>query len=149
MIALVMFVIFLYMGLTPIMILDSLIGPVGFYGGFIVSIFSLHILISFIIALAFRFSHDQFRILARISLIIDVILPFSLVTLFALAVSALTLGGGGESGFFLAAILSIGYIGLVGLLNRIFGKRLLNWIRMEGKKQTKTDSPMNLESNNK
>lgn len=127
-IALALYVILLYLNLTPIFILHGLFGAVGFYSGTLVTIFSLHAIVSFILALRFHFAHRQFKMLAKSLLLIDTLLPISFILLFICALYIIEV----TSIFFpFVPLMALGYIGLIAVLKKFFGSRVYEWIRIK------------------
>ncbi len=122
-----MFIALLYLDLAPVFLMYSLFGPTGWYIGHIASIFSLHFAISFVLALSFHFSHGQFKMMAKELLLLDAALPLSLILLSVLAIYVVEATGV----FFLGVLIILGFTGLIGLVNKFFGKRFLEWIRIE------------------
>jgi hypothetical protein len=132
-IALIGFVVLLYLNLAPLFILHDLFGGVGFYSGFIITIFSLHIIFSFILAWRFHFSHRQFKMLARSMLCFNVGLPLALIAYGYLLLGPMVpivreLRG---AGILLMASMNVALFGLIVVLKKLFGRRIYGWVRIK------------------
>ncbi len=123
-VAFALYVALLYLNLTPVFVLRGLFGPVGFYSGIIITVFSLHAVLSIIFAFGFHFSREQFRKITRVLLLADMLLPLSLVFLSISVFYIIET----TNLFFLAVLLVLAFIGLLGIANRFLGNRISAWL---------------------